>query len=95
MFVHVVLSTINFYFFIDLNCLVKKLDKRSIKNATNCQLKPQIWSTPSTQGPPDGALRWAVSSSWLEDKENFVSNSVPSACKVLDIESDIADSGDL
>ena len=95
MFVHVVLSTINFYFFTDLNCLVKKLDKCSIKNATNCQLKPQIRSTPSTQGPPDGALKWAVSSSWLEDKEISVSNSVQSARKVLDFESDTADSGDL
>ena len=47
--VSVVLSTKNFYFFTDFNCLVKKLEKCSLKNATNCQLKPRIRSTSSTQ----------------------------------------------
>ena len=81
---------------LDLNTLVKKLDKRSLKNATNCQLKPRVPSTPSSQGPLDGALRWALNNAWLQDKENAaasppaeaVSTSVQSARKVLDFQSE-------
>ena len=78
-----------FFTFPDLNKLVKKLDKRSKSNVTNCQLKPRIPSTPSSQGPPDCALRWAVDSVWFQDKENVpaseaVSSVVRGAQKVLD-----------
>ena len=67
-----------------------------MKNVTNCQLKPRVQSTPSSQSPPDGALRWAVNNAWLQDKENTpashpaeaVSTSVQRAKKVLDFDSD-------
>ena len=67
-----------------------------MKNVTNCQLKPRVSSTPSSQGPPDGALRWAVDRVWIHDKENIsasepadaVSSVVQDARKVLDLESE-------
>ena len=74
--------------------MVKKLDKRSMKNASNCQLKLRVTSTPSSQGPPDRALRWAVGNAWHQEKENTspsaqaVSTAVQSARKVLDFESE-------
>ena len=82
--------------FPDLNKLVTKLDKRSMKNVTNCQLKPRVSSTPLSQGPPDGALTWAVNRAWVQDKENVpasepadaVSSVVQDARKVLDFESE-------
>ena len=70
--------------------------KRSMKNVTNCQLKPRVSSTPSSQGPPDEALRWTVDRAWVQDKENIsasepadaVSSVVQGARKVLDFESE-------